>query len=132
MSAHVLVQIIRGDRDTVIPVSHTHLAHAAMPGSRLDVFLGSGHFPFHDDPARLLQVLDHFIQHATGRGIRRGTLAVDTDLGYHRNPHHERLENAQRGPGRRHLRCGHRNLNNPGSGPIDCDAGQKQLRTTEP
>lgn len=45
MSAHVLVQIIRGDRDTVIPVSHTQLAHAAMPGPRLDVFRGSGHFP---------------------------------------------------------------------------------------
>ena len=44
------VQLIWGDQDAVIPVSHAHLAHAAMPGSQLEIFSQSGHFPFHDDP----------------------------------------------------------------------------------
>ena len=45
----------------MIPVSHARLAHAAMPGSRLEVFEGSGHFPFHDDPDRFVEVVERFI-----------------------------------------------------------------------
>jgi hypothetical protein len=37
------------------------MAHAAMPGSRLEIFEGSGHFPFHDDPARFIDVVQRFI-----------------------------------------------------------------------
>jgi pimeloyl-ACP methyl ester carboxylesterase len=41
--------IVWGDRDRVIPVSHAHLAHEAMPGSRLEICEGAGHFlPFED------------------------------------------------------------------------------------
>ena len=32
-----------------------------MPGSRLEIFAGAGHFPFHDDPDRFLEVVQHFI-----------------------------------------------------------------------
>ena len=46
------VQIVWGTKDVVVPVRHAWMAHAAMPGSRLEIFEGSGHFPFHDDPAR--------------------------------------------------------------------------------
>jgi hypothetical protein len=45
----------------VIPVSHAHLAHSAMPGSQLEIFDGSGHFPFHDDPDRFVEVVERFI-----------------------------------------------------------------------
>jgi hypothetical protein len=45
----------------VIPVSHARLAHAAMPGSQLEVFEGSGHFPFHDDPDRFVEIVERFI-----------------------------------------------------------------------
>jgi pimeloyl-ACP methyl ester carboxylesterase len=55
------VQLIWGDRDGVIPVRHAHEAHAAMPGSRLEVFEGAGHFPHHTDPARFLRVLAGFV-----------------------------------------------------------------------
>lgn len=55
------VQIIWGTKDAVIPVRHAQMAHAAMPGSRLEIFEGSGHFPFHDDPARFIDVVQHFI-----------------------------------------------------------------------
>ncbi|MBW0017885.1 MAG: alpha/beta hydrolase [Mycobacterium sp.] len=55
------VQIIWGTRDVVVPVRHARMAHAAMPGSQLEIFEGSGHFPFHDDPARFIDVVQRFI-----------------------------------------------------------------------
>ncbi|HYB80192.1 MAG TPA: alpha/beta hydrolase [Mycobacterium sp.] len=55
------VQIIWGNKDVVVPVRHAWMAHAAMPGSRLEIFEGSGHFPFHDDPARFIDVVERFI-----------------------------------------------------------------------
>ena len=36
-----------------------------MPGSRLDVFEDSGHFPFRDDPIRFLDVLEGFLESTT-------------------------------------------------------------------
>jgi pimeloyl-ACP methyl ester carboxylesterase len=55
------VLIVWGTRDVVVPVRHAWMAHAAMPGSRLEIFEGSGHFPFHDDPARFIDVVQRFI-----------------------------------------------------------------------
>jgi pimeloyl-ACP methyl ester carboxylesterase len=52
--------LVWGARDAVIPCQHAHIAHAAMPGSRLEIFEGSGHFPFHTNPARFLRVLEDF------------------------------------------------------------------------
>jgi pimeloyl-ACP methyl ester carboxylesterase len=57
----VPVQIIWGTKDSVVPVRHARMAHAAMPGSRLEIFEGSGHFPFHDDPARFIDIVQRFI-----------------------------------------------------------------------
>ncbi|GBE67029.1 hypothetical protein MFM001_34910 [Mycobacterium sp. MFM001] len=54
-------QIIWGTDDVVVPVSHAWMAHAAMPGSRLEIFERSGHFPFHDDPDRFIEVVERFI-----------------------------------------------------------------------
>ena len=61
LTKSVPVQLIWGDRDSVIPVSHARMAHAAMPGSRLEIFDRSGHFPFHDDPDRFVEVVEQFI-----------------------------------------------------------------------
>lgn len=55
------VQIVWGTKDVVVPVRHAWMAHAAMPGSRLEIFQGSGHFPFHEDPARFIDVVQRFI-----------------------------------------------------------------------
>ena len=55
------VQIIRGEDDLVIPVDHARLAHAAMPGSRLEIFDNSGHMPFRDHPDRFVEVVERFI-----------------------------------------------------------------------
>lgn len=61
LTESVPVQIIWGTHDVVIPVRHARMAHAAMPGSQLEIFDGSGHFPFHDDPDRFIEVVERFI-----------------------------------------------------------------------
>ena len=61
LTQSVPVQLIWGSHDSVIPVSHAEMAHAAMPGSQLEIFQGSGHFPFHDDPDRFVEVVEQFI-----------------------------------------------------------------------
>ncbi|KUI11781.1 hypothetical protein AU193_15505 [Mycobacterium sp. GA-1285] len=61
LTQSVPVQLIWGRCDAVIPVSHARMAHAAMPGSQLEIFDRSGHFPFHDDPERFIQVVEKFI-----------------------------------------------------------------------
>jgi pimeloyl-ACP methyl ester carboxylesterase len=61
LTQSVPVQIVWGAEDVVVPVSHAQMAHAAMPGSRLEVFENSGHFPFHDDPDRFIEVVERFI-----------------------------------------------------------------------
>ncbi len=57
----VPVQIVWGTRDVVVPVRHAWMAQAAMPGSRLEIFEGAGHFPFRDDPSRFIEVVERFI-----------------------------------------------------------------------
>ena len=53
--------LVWGRRDAVVPYEHALLAHAAMPGSRLETFPDAGHFPHHADPARFLAVLEDFL-----------------------------------------------------------------------
>ena len=53
--------IVWGDRDRIIPVEHAHAAHEAMPGSRLEIFPGAGHYPHQDDPERFAEVLSDFV-----------------------------------------------------------------------
>ena len=57
----VPVQIIWGEDDLIIPVEHAHTAHAAMPGSRMEIFEDSGHMPFHDHPDRFVEVIERFV-----------------------------------------------------------------------
>ena len=57
----VPMQLIWGEDDFVIPVSHARMAHAAMPGSHLEIFENSGHMPFHDHPDRFVETIERFI-----------------------------------------------------------------------
>ena len=61
LTESVPVQLVWGDQDVVIPVSHANMAHAAMPGSRLEIFPGAGHYPFHHDPLRFIDLVEQFI-----------------------------------------------------------------------
>jgi pimeloyl-ACP methyl ester carboxylesterase len=49
-----------GARDSVVPIGHGRRAHAAMPGSRFEIFPSAGHFPFRSDPARFVGLLEDF------------------------------------------------------------------------
>src|SRR4029077_3268558 len=62
LAAHVPTLIVWGERDRMIPVAHGRAAHEAIPGSRLEVFADSGHFPHRDLPRRFVEVLVDFIQ----------------------------------------------------------------------
>ncbi|WP_371668155.1 alpha/beta fold hydrolase [Streptomyces sp. NBC_00289] len=52
--------LLWGDRDSVVPVRHAYGASEAMPGSRLEIFEGAGHFPFHSDPGRFVSLVEEF------------------------------------------------------------------------
>lgn len=53
--------VIWGDNDRIIPVQHAFDAHQAIPGSRLEVFEGCGHFVHAEEPARFAELLREFI-----------------------------------------------------------------------
>jgi pimeloyl-ACP methyl ester carboxylesterase len=53
--------IIWGNRDDIIPVSHAHAAHQAIPGSRLVIIEGAGHFPQIEAPAQFVRALVDFL-----------------------------------------------------------------------
>ncbi len=53
------------------------MAHAAMPGSQLEIFDGSGHFPFHDDPDRFVEVVERFIDSTEPADVRPGRSCAD-------------------------------------------------------
>ena len=63
--------IVWGDRDDIIPVEHAHAAHEAIPGSRLVVIEGVGHFPQIEAPDRFVDALVDFM--ATTEPSRLGT-----------------------------------------------------------
>jgi pimeloyl-ACP methyl ester carboxylesterase len=45
----------------VIPVAHARAAHAALPGSRLEIMDDAGHHPMLDSPATLAHLIDEFV-----------------------------------------------------------------------
>jgi pimeloyl-ACP methyl ester carboxylesterase len=91
LAAGVPSLLVWGERDPIIPAHHGRAAHFAMPGSRLELFPTSGHFPHRDDPRRWVELLSDFIEETEpadlgteelrelvlGRGRRRrGTVAA--------------------------------------------------------
>ena len=61
LAEHIPFLLVWGERDSIIPVSHGRATHEQVPGSRLEVFADSGHFPQLDEPERFLDVLVDFI-----------------------------------------------------------------------
>jgi pimeloyl-ACP methyl ester carboxylesterase len=62
LAAELPTLIIWGEKDPLIPVRHARDAHERIPGSRLEIFAGAGHFPHRDDPERFAEVLLDFLQ----------------------------------------------------------------------
>ncbi|MCW2652345.1 MAG: alpha/beta hydrolase fold protein [Mycobacterium sp.] len=55
------VLLIWGDQDPIIPVGHAQAAHEALPGSRLLVLPGVGHYPHLEAASTVTGSLDDFI-----------------------------------------------------------------------
>jgi pimeloyl-ACP methyl ester carboxylesterase len=53
--------VVWGSDDPIIPVEHGRAAHEAMPGSRFEVFEGTGHFPQLAKPSEFARLLRNFI-----------------------------------------------------------------------
>jgi pimeloyl-ACP methyl ester carboxylesterase len=60
-AAHLPTLIVWGAEDPFIPVSHAVAAHEAIPGSRLEIFDGVGHYPHCEAPERFVEVLVDFM-----------------------------------------------------------------------
>ncbi len=61
LTAGMPTLILWGAQDHVIPVQHALTAHQAMPGSELEIFETSGHFPHQDEPERFAKALAAFV-----------------------------------------------------------------------
>ena len=75
-AAQLPTLIVWGAQDPFIPVSHAVAAHEAIPGSRLEIFDGVGHYPHCEAPERFVAVLVDFIASTKparlpGRSARR-------------------------------------------------------------
>jgi len=62
LTAEVPTLIVWGEKDPLIPVSHAHRTHEVIPGSRLEIFPGTGHYPYLEDPERFATILLDFIR----------------------------------------------------------------------
>ena len=61
LAREVPTLIVWGDRDAVIPVTHAHVAHELMPGSRLEIITGAGHFVPIEQPGLVAALLRDFL-----------------------------------------------------------------------
>ncbi len=62
LTHQVPTMIVWGAQDTIIPVSHAHEAHEAIPNSRLEIIADAGHFPHVEAPREFLDALTDFIE----------------------------------------------------------------------
>ncbi|MBV9664377.1 MAG: alpha/beta fold hydrolase [Actinobacteria bacterium] len=61
LAQEVPTLIIWGNRDRVIPLAHASIAHELMPGSRLEIVPGAGHFLPLERPDAFMSVLQDFL-----------------------------------------------------------------------
>ena len=64
-AAELPTLVLWGAQDPFIPVSHAVAAHEAIPGSRLEILDGVGHYPHCEAPERFVAVLVDFIASTT-------------------------------------------------------------------
>jgi pimeloyl-ACP methyl ester carboxylesterase len=62
LAEQVPTLIVWGERDGIIPISHAHAAHAAIPGSRLEIIEGASHYPHLEEPVRFIDTLMDFVE----------------------------------------------------------------------
>ena len=62
LAAELPTQIVWGERIPLIPVRHAREAQKRIPGSRLEIFPGAGHFPYLEDPQRFARAVVDFVE----------------------------------------------------------------------
>lgn len=62
LAADMPTLLVAGERDSVIPADHTRGAAHLVPGSRLEIFDQSGHFPHLDEPDRFADLVASFVR----------------------------------------------------------------------
>ncbi|NDZ96179.1 alpha/beta fold hydrolase [Streptomyces sp. SID6673] len=72
LNAELPTQLIWGDKDNIIPVAHGIAAHEAIPGSRLEILPGVGHYPHAEAPDEVVRILDDFLTEAPARARKLG------------------------------------------------------------
>lgn len=69
LAADLPTLIVWGERDPLIPMLHAHEAHERIEGSRLEIFVGAGHFPYRDAPERFATILLDFLRTTTPMSV---------------------------------------------------------------
>jgi pimeloyl-ACP methyl ester carboxylesterase len=62
LAEDVPTMLIWGENDPIIPAGHGRAAQRAIPGSRLELFPDTGHFPYKTHPIRFVEALTEFIE----------------------------------------------------------------------
>ena len=57
--------VVWGDRDRIIPVAHAHRTAESVPGARLEIIEGAGHFLPWQDADRFIPILEDFLESTT-------------------------------------------------------------------
>jgi pimeloyl-ACP methyl ester carboxylesterase len=58
--------VMWGTNDTVLPVRHADVARRIIPGARIEIVSGAGHFPHIEFPDRFVSVLTDFVTGTKG------------------------------------------------------------------
>ena len=61
----IATMVVWGTKDRMIPAWHAATAAKAIPGCRVELFEGAGHFPHLEDPDRFAALLSDFMTEAT-------------------------------------------------------------------
>ncbi len=69
LTAGLPTLIVWGAQDPLIPVEHAYRAHESIPGSRLEIFSGAGHYPYLEDPELFAAIFLDFVQTTRPRQV---------------------------------------------------------------
>jgi pimeloyl-ACP methyl ester carboxylesterase len=74
LAAGLPLLVVWGAKDAIIPVEHGRALAEAVPGTRLEVFDRSGHFPHLTEPARLAALIARFVAETPAAQLDPATL----------------------------------------------------------
>jgi pimeloyl-ACP methyl ester carboxylesterase len=64
---NVPTRLIWGEHDRIVPVDYGRRWQQAIPGARMEIIAGAGHYPQIEKPEAFVAALNHFVDEVTGR-----------------------------------------------------------------